>query len=159
MASVPTTAIGLGLTSGMQLAYLTNNTQRAIEGFEGSAGIGPWVTREACLNLVDGPEGTAAQCRLLASFAYMNGRMFEIIEPVEEALPIFPLAPADALSVQPHHVGAFMDDADTVVAEARAANLPYHRFTGGRGDIVFVDTRSVLGHWTEIPCFAPTIPP
>src|SRR5262245_2810988 len=107
MTAEPNSILGQALTNGVQLAYLTNDTKRAIEMFQSRLGIGPWVTREATLSLLDGPEGAATECGLYASFAYMSGRMFELIEPQGRALPIFPQFDNGPLAIVPHHVGAF----------------------------------------------------
>lgn len=153
MAVDPTTVLGRAMTSGVQLAYFTNDTRTAIERFENELGIGPWVSREAELDLIDAPDGTAFDCRLRASFAYMKGRMFELIEVLGDESPIFPALPDKGFAIVPHHVGAFQDDADEVVAAAKAVGMHYYRFSGRRGDIVFVDTRRVVGHWLEALCF------
>jgi hypothetical protein len=110
--------------------------------------------REAPFELVEGPAGAKIGSIVLASFAYMSGRIFELVEPLGDALPIFPKLSAGELVVMPHHVGAYdLRGAEAVKAAAKAAGLDCYRLTHPRGDIMFVDTRAVLGHWLEVLCF------
>lgn len=141
----PMSLLGAAMTSAnAHIAYVTNNTEGALPHFE-ALGIGPWKTLEMPL------EGNV----LRVSFAYMTGRMFEIVEPRSDAQPHFPRPVGNDLAIALHHVGAHIDvDSQLIVDAATTAGLACHRITREAGDIVFVDTRKLLGHWLEVLCFA-----
>jgi hypothetical protein len=142
--SEPTTIIGTALASAIHLGYLTNDTTGAVEHFE-AAGIGPWKTIDV----------VSDERSVRGSFAFMKGRMFEVIEPLTDSPPIFPLFGSDGLEILFHHVGTFMDvDSELIVQAAQDAGMEFHRTTREQGDIVFVDTRETTGHWLEVLCFA-----
>lgn len=145
--------LGQALTSSVQLAYLTNNTSAALKNLEGHFSLGSWETLDVTLTLVDGPNGAPIESRLRASLALMPGRMFEVVEPLKPAPPLFPALEGPNVVVQAHHIGAFMNDADIIVDGATRAGLPFYRYRGARGEIVFVDTRESTGLWLEALCF------
>ena len=153
MAADPSKLLGRGITGSVQVGYLTNDTKAAISQFENRFGIGPWVTREATVELINRQPDAAPGCILLVSFAYMKGRMIELIEPLADAPPIFPALPPDGLMIVPHHLGAYMGEVDEVLAAAKSAGFETVSLRIPRGDIVFVDTRALLGHWLELLCF------
>ncbi|MEF2978085.1 VOC family protein [Subtercola sp. YIM 133946] len=134
------------------LAYITNDTVAAIEHFE-SIGVGSWTT----FDVRDGA--------VRASFSHLPGcstPWFEIVEPLVDAPPIFPLITADDPWISLHHVGAHLDvDANAASSEATEAGLSVHRSQVARGDItaevVYVDARNALGHWLEVLCPATTV--
>jgi Glyoxalase/Bleomycin resistance protein/Dioxygenase superfamily len=147
----PTTILGSAMTSQVHLAYITNDTDGSIRHFE-ALGIGPWNSCDIQRQPISGPSAGSA---IRASFARMAGRMFEIVEPMSDAPPIFSRPGGPSLAITFHHVGAFMDvEPDVVVAAAKSAGMEFHRSQGARGEIVFVDTRPTLGHWLEVLCFA-----
>jgi Glyoxalase/Bleomycin resistance protein/Dioxygenase superfamily len=154
MSAVPTNALGAAITSGVQLAYITNDMDEAIGVFEDRMGIGPWVIRQAALTCDEGESETPQNIELKAAFAYMRGRMFEIIQPVTEAPPVFTTPNSSGCVIAPHHVGAYVPDGGPeIIDAAQSSGLKTIRFRGAVGEIIFVDTRSMVGHWLEALCF------
>lgn len=132
------------------VAYLTANLEQAIAQLEASPAEPRFDRREVRLRVELGPaEMVGGECLLSVATSQGAGGSVELIQVVDELLPIFPLT-QDLLSF--HHTGGRVSDIEAAEAAALACGESWFRFDAGQAHIVFADARPTVGHWLESLC-------
>jgi hypothetical protein len=142
-----------------QHGYVTNDAQRAIGHFGQQLGITKFAVRDMTLTPVS-PRGPLT-IRCLIGFAYLDGVMIEVIEPVSGDAELYTSAlPASGFAIVLHHLAYLVDEAadwqafrDRVDPAALVFESP--RSSLGSLSYLYVDTRDQLGHHLEYMQIAP----
>ena len=147
----------IGLRFG-QMAYVTNNIDRALEELGAGLGLTEWFR-------TDGAEfevrpGEIAVCNV--ALAESADIQIEIIQPVAGATQVYEsVLVGDDYQIRHHHVAYWPDslaEFDTAKAEMHARGFAFAvESTGRYGSYFYADTRNVLGHYVECMCFAPGV--
>lgn len=131
-----------------QIAYATNDLDRAMRAFDEQFGV------KRFFKMPDMPYD--AETRMSIATAYIGEVMIEIIEPHGPGHTIYDdaLPPGDEFAIRHHHMGHLFEkeeDLQRVVDLAAARRQPIAYEGGVEGVIkaVYVDTRESLGHYLE----------
>lgn len=138
-----------------QHGYVTTDVERAVEHFGREMGITKFAVRDMTLTPTSPRGPVTVNCRI--AFAYLDGLMIELIEPVSGDTGIYTAAlPGTGFGIVLHHLAYLVDEAadwrafrdrvepDALVFEA-SGSLSY----------LYVDTRDQLGHYLEYLQIAP----
>ncbi len=135
---------GQSVDTVIQLAFVVEDLEDAMESFTRRLGVGPWtVLRDfAGENPRYRGEPTEARAHIALGFA---GRMqYELIQPADD----LPSVHRDVIRDSGygfHHFGHARSDFDSAVAEMRAAGYePQFESAAGDARVAYFDTRNVL---------------
>lgn len=147
----------MSLQSFFQLGYVTRDIDKAIAATGRSLHDARFSTLDVTLALAT-PEGERSM-QLRVATAWDGPVQIELIQPVAGHVAAYasalPLDPNDA-TPQFHHLAVRRDDASSMRAEVERLGLPIAFETGGSGfSVVFVDARSIVGHYLEFVCATP----
>ena len=132
-----------------QNAYVTRNIDKAVARITARADVRSVVQFETT-NEVQTALGTRPNHVKLA-FIWVGDLMYEIIEPVAEAVPMLTTMLPDDDLPRFHHSCARVPDWEDF--RRRVDEQPYPVVFEGKGDsglkYLFLDTRDLLGHYLE----------
>ena len=132
-----------------QNAYVTRNIDKAVARVTARADVRSVVQFETT-NMVQTAFGMRPNHVKLA-FIWVGDLMYEIIEPVAEAVPMLTTMLPDDDLPRFHHSCARVPDWDDF--RRRVDEQPYPVVFEGEGDgglkYLFLDTRELLGHYLE----------
>lgn len=142
-----------------QLAYVTNDLDRAIALFKADYGApGFFVFSNAGTGAPDGPQ-------LKIALAQVGGVEIELIEPIGDTAPLFAdsLARGSALEIRFHHT-AIRIDGPIASWERHVASIDRVKhpvvFEGALGDqlrFLYTDERQRIGHYVEHVWMSPAL--
>ena len=132
-----------------QNAYVTRNIDQTVAAFTAQADARSAVQFEATSEVLTAA-GRQSQTIKLA-FIWVGDLMYEIIEPVAEAVPMLTTMLPDDDLPRFHHSCARVPDWEDF--RRRVDEQPYPVVFEGEGDgglkYLFLDTRELLGHYLE----------
>lgn len=141
-----------------QVAYITNDFERALQQFGATHGIREFM-RLPRMNYVTGP-GRAAVCNI--ALAYVGATEIEVIEPLEGDVQIYrEVLPRDGtFAVRFHHLCRMYPTKEAVEAEiarhrAEGRAVPVDGAAPGSARYFYADYRAELGHYVEGIWFEP----
>lgn len=138
------------LMTGSQIAYVTTNTSAALDAMSDRLSICRFTSRDVTLDVIDSTMQASDRISVRASFATEGLREIEIVEPLDESTPVFmDRGAGQDATLRLHHIGCYVDDLEAIVSRARQMNWSFLRARNPRVDVVFVDTRLLVGHWLE----------
>lgn len=150
------TAALLGSRLPFQHGYVTSDIDRAVEHFGRELGITRFSVSERTLAPVSARTGPMIiRCRI--AFAWLDGLMIEVIEPLSGDVGIYASAlPESGFGLVLHHLAYLVDDS-VDWAEFRRHVDPASLVFEASGAIsyLYVDTRQTLGHYLEYLKFDP----
>jgi methylmalonyl-CoA/ethylmalonyl-CoA epimerase len=128
----------LGLGKFMQIGFVVKNTEKVLEYYEKTLGLGHFDT------MVGNTETEFGKARVKFSFAQVGGIQFEIIEVVEGETVYSPFLKQGLEGL--HHLGFYVDDIDKKLKELRQKGIKV--LARGRalgGEYAYLDTASISG--------------
>ncbi len=138
----------------MQLAYVTDDLDRACDYFESTLGtVDCLKTYQSSLNgivVVDGE--TAEEWVIDVALVNVGPTNFELIRPVSGSVDLYRPAIRAGAPATFHHVGfrvPSFDDATEILAE-NGRTWKQHGNMPGAVKFGYVDLTAELGHWVEI---------
>ena len=137
----------------LQLGYVTNDFERAIELVRQSHGLGAFKEmRDLTIGARGGQDVTAH-----FGLAFKAGTEFEIIQPLAGDIDFYAdVLPERGFAMKLHHMGHYYPDAagyETAKAEAQARwpmPVDFAIFDGG---YCYFDARAEFGHYLELYSF------
>jgi extradiol dioxygenase family protein len=143
---------GLMRAAHFQMAYATNDIDRAQQLFATRYGVKNW-------RRLDGPLKTGGRIRV--ELAWVGTIMYELLTSEGEGSAIYMdrLPPGDGFKLKHHHLGYLIDtdaqwDALMREAEAKGHAMPHVSHNAGFMKSCFVDAPA-LGHYLEYICPEP----
>ena len=132
-----------------QIAYVTNDLERAVSLFQEEQGVAEIATFED-FTLVTPDGGNAV---INVGLAYVGDVQLEIIEPVEGAVDLYRSWLPEGFAVRHHHFCSLLDSVDElqqVRADyvARGYTIALDASLGG-SQIFYADTTALLDHYQE----------
>ena len=104
-----------------QIAYVTNDMDRALEFFHEKAGIGPWFVAWDIPVLECRYRGAPIKLQIDAALANSGDMQIEIIRQISPAPSLFTeLSDRHGFGLAPHHYSSWSADYDTVMRDALA---------------------------------------
>jgi hypothetical protein len=143
-------ATNLILGEVFQTAYVTTDTNRALEILKRRYGVGEFLrSGTRTIPLVAGGEMT-----LELSFAWVGATMIELIEPVAGAIGIYrDYLPSEGFGTRFHHVGVRLHSEEQWRAMLEEVESRRHRIMlevrTPSTRALYIDTREELGHYVE----------
>lgn len=141
-----------------QVAYVTNDFQRALKQFEGTHGISRFLEMpEARFATADNRE---ALCNI--ALAYVGGTEIEVIQPLDGDVQLYRnFLPEQGFAVRFHHLSKLHETEESLEQElqrvvAEGKSLPINgRDAKSQARYFYADYRAELGHYLENVYFAP----
>jgi hypothetical protein len=143
-----------------QLAYVTNDLEKAISYFRDDLEVKEFARFESTMDVV--VQGVPGKAQIKVGLARVNDTQIEIIEPVSGAVDIYrdSLPAVDGFALTFHHLGFKVLGDDTQWQHAlETMRAKGHTFSvlGEVAPIVkfgYVDMRDKLGHFVELVQFS-----
>jgi catechol 2,3-dioxygenase-like lactoylglutathione lyase family enzyme len=137
----------------MQIAYVTDDLDRACDYFEQTLGTVParktYKSSLGGIVVVDGE--TAEEWVMDVALVNAGPTNFELIQPVSGAVDLYRSAIRPGAPATFHHVGYRIDDFDEATAIVHASGKEWKQYGEMKGGLRFgyVDMTAELGHYVE----------
>ena len=138
-----------------QIAYVTNDLDRAMRTFDKQFGV------KHFFQIPNAPYDAETQVSIAT--AYIGDVMIEIIEPHGPGTTIYDamLPSGDEFTIRHHHMGHLFEREEDLqrvvdIAAAKGQSIAYEGGVEGVLKAVYLDTRESLGHYLEYIYCTPT---
>ena len=144
------------LTHCVQIAYVTNNLDRAKALFQADYGVRRWLDLGAAAGrtsiVIQARDGARIEIR--AAIAYVGATQFELIQPVDDPDGLYTdvLRGERAFAIRLHHLGFRQDGAPAVRALEARLKITHAIPLATESEltpVVYADARDQLGHYLE----------
>ncbi len=137
----------------MQMGYVTNDIDCAVDAFRACHGMGPFKL----MRDLDLPTGPGRSGRSHYALAFLGDLQFELIQPVAGDVDFYAQAlDKDGFSLRFHHTGRFFASREAFEATQTAHGARWSIVAAGdvsEGRYCYFDARGDFGHFLEIFTF------
>jgi Glyoxalase/Bleomycin resistance protein/Dioxygenase superfamily len=148
------TTLGFGQKIGeiMQMAYIVEDIQAAIDWWVRDAHVGPWFLLDSFLGPGHIYRGVPATADVAIAMAFAGHMQIELIQPKDENYSVY-RETADSRGFGFHHIGIACTDVDAEIPvyQARGYELAYHAPVPTGGSVAYMSGGAGPGFVELIP--------